>query len=105
VVDHDTARAIVLRYLSSIPSVDGSNWVVDDSDTEEYDIAWLFCWTSKRLLARGTQRPGLVGNHPILVDKRDGAIYAWTMLQPLDSVLAKLREDKSSLRPLQVPPL
>src|SRR5262249_5374636 len=96
-IDRDAAKSLVLRYLSTRPCKHGSRWVVLDDDTEEFDIAWMFCWTLERLTKPGHQGTGMVGNYPILVDKRDGLLYAWTMLEPLDRVLEKLRHDKGSL--------
>ena len=52
-IDHDTAKQSVLRYISTIEPIDGSEWDVDDEKTEEHEAAWLFCWI---------QRPGSRGN-------------------------------------------
>jgi hypothetical protein len=37
----------VLRFLSTLKPRDGSEWDVDDKQTEEHDVAWLFCWDTK----------------------------------------------------------
>jgi hypothetical protein len=101
-IDRDAAKSLVLRYLSIRPCLHGSRWVVVDDETQEFDIAWMFCWTLERLTRSGAQGSGMVGNYPILVDKRDGSLYAWTMLEPLERVLEKLRHDQGSLPRLDI---
>jgi Immunity protein 35 len=96
-IDRETAKSLVLRYLSTLPPKDGSGWDVEDEKTTELDDVWMFCWTLKSLIERGGKRPGMVGNYPILVDKADGSLYAWTMLEPLERLLEKLRHDKTVL--------
>jgi Immunity protein 35 len=96
-IDHDTAKQSVLRYLSTLKSIDGSEWVVDDEKTEEHDVAWLFCWDTKDRLTGKRPRRGLTGNYPILVRKADGALYSWTLLEPLEHALDKLRSGQPAL--------
>jgi hypothetical protein len=87
----------VLRYLSTVKSIDGSEWDVDEVQTEEHDVAWLFCWDTKDRLTGKRRRVGLTGNYPILVRKADGALFMWTLLEPLHRVLEKLREEQPAL--------
>jgi hypothetical protein len=103
-IDHDTAKGIVLRFLATVPLIDDSGWGVIDEKTREYDVAWFFQWTVKSSLEPGARRYPMAGNNPLLVDKRDGTLYAWSLLEPLDRVLDKLKNNKGALRPLDVPP-
>jgi hypothetical protein len=96
-IDRDTARSLVLRYLSTLPCEEKSGWAIVDNETEDHDIMWLFCWTLKSLVKRGDKRPGTVGCRPILVDKADGILYIWALHEPLDRVLEKFRHDRISL--------
>jgi hypothetical protein len=41
-IDHDEAKQSVLRYISTVKSVDRSEWVIVDEMTEEHEAAWLF---------------------------------------------------------------
>jgi hypothetical protein len=102
-IDRNTAKSLVERYLSTLPPKQGSRWAVDDKETLEFDIAWMFCWTLKKYIDRRGERPAMAGNRPILVDKRDGSLYAWAMLEPLDRLLEKLRHDKTSVARLSTP--
>jgi hypothetical protein len=96
-IDRETAKSIVQRYLSTLPPKDGSGWAIEDEKTKDLDDVWMFCWTLKSRIDRGGQRRGMVGNYPILVDKTDGSLYVWTLLEPLEQVLEKLRHDKTSV--------
>src|SRR5262245_48690634 len=96
-IDQDAAKSLVLRYLSTRPCKHGSRWVVLDENTEEFDIAWMFCWTLERFMKPGYQGTGMVGNYPILVRKTDGALFMWTMLEPIEQALDKLRGDQPAL--------
>jgi hypothetical protein len=96
-IDRDAAKTLVLRYLSARPCKHGSRWIVLNEDTQEFDIAWMFCWTLERLKMPGNTGTGMVGNYPILVRKSDGALFMWTLLEPLDRVLEKLQDDQPAL--------
>lgn len=50
-IDHDTAKQAVLHYLSTVKSIDDSEWDVDDEQTEEHNVAWLFYWDTKDRLS------------------------------------------------------
>jgi hypothetical protein len=86
-----------LRYISTVKSIDDSEWIVDDEKTEEHEAAWLFCWDTEARLTGRHPRKGLTGNYPILVRKIDGALYMWTLLEPLERVLEKLRDEQPAL--------
>lgn len=101
-IDRDTAKNLVLRFLSTLPEKNGSEWAVEDDKTEEFDVGWLFCWTLRKFIGRAGHRPGMVGNNPILVDKTDGSLYSWSLLEPFDQVLEKFRNDKGSLPRLEI---
>jgi hypothetical protein len=86
-----------MRFLSTLKPREGSEWQIDDEQTEEHEAAWLFCWDTKDRLAGKRPRKGLTGNYPILVRKADGALYMWTLLEPLERVLEKLRDEQPAL--------
>lgn len=96
-IDRDTGRSLVERYLSTLPPKYGSRWAVEDEKTVELDEAWMFSWTLESLIGRSGERPGMAGNCPILVDKKDGSLYAWSMLEPLDRLLERIRHDKAGV--------
>lgn len=96
-IDKHAAKQAVLRYLSSLKRLDGSEWIVDDEKTEEHDVAWLFCWDSKDRLSGKRPWRGLTGNYPILVNKTDGSLYSWTLLEPLEQAPEKLRSGQPAL--------
>jgi hypothetical protein len=86
-IDQETAKSLVERYLSTLPTKSGSGWIVLDHRTVELDIAWLFFWTLERLAQPGARGNGMAGNCPLLVDKRDGSLYSWSMLEPIEGLL------------------
>jgi hypothetical protein len=96
-IDKATATTLARQYLATSPEKDGSGWDVLEERTEELDEMWLLFWHLKVLIAAGGRLPGLVGNCPILVDKKDGTLYAWTMLERLEPLLKRFRRDKSVL--------
>ena len=94
-IGRDTAQAIVLRHLATIPSADVDGWVIVDEGTREFDVAWMFCWTAASI--NSGRRPGITGNNPIIVHKDDGALYMWNPAMPFEPFIARLRDERTTL--------
>lgn len=101
-IDRETAKSRAQRYLSAVPRQFDGDWVILDHRTQEFDVAWMFWWTHESLAMPDTRGTGTVGNYPILVDKSDGTLYVWTLLEPLDRLLETIRHDKSSAPRLSI---
>ena len=42
---------------------------------QEYDFGWVFQWNSKEYVDSGNVLDAILGNDPLIVDRRDGHIY------------------------------
>ncbi|HEX5269625.1 MAG TPA: YrhB domain-containing protein [Gemmataceae bacterium] len=91
-MDEAKARAKVMRFLKTIPHTVGKGrWVIRDDATEDHELFWLFCWTTSRALWPRRRAISMAGNVPLAVSKRDGKVYAWDLLCPLEGFTERLR--------------
>lgn len=100
-IDRNFARSLVERFLATLHPHDGFGYVVEDNQTEEFDIGWLFFWTREDIPNR-KRRPPITGNCPIFIHRDGGQIYMYPLNEPLDDFLEKLRRDRNSVRRLVV---
>jgi len=88
-LDENTAKAIVVDFLATLPRRDRHDrWVV--SRVEDCGDFWLFHWTTHRNLPPRNLKVALAGNYPIGVRKSDGVACIWTMLFPFEQFADKL---------------
>jgi hypothetical protein len=74
-IDHDTALELARKHLTTLPVPAGQELVVNEAATAERPVGWVFFFQSKKFLETGDVNDSIVGNGPILVDKRDGSLH------------------------------
>lgn len=85
-IDRDTAATVARRHLErEFP--DGSV-AVDEAATMETDRYWALFYNTVAFLQSGELRDCLVGNGPLLVDKRSGALRQAGTAHPVEHYLA-----------------
>jgi hypothetical protein len=87
-IDHDSARALVLRQLSAMPAAFmDDDWVILDHHTIERSWGWVFCYDSRKYLETGDDRFLVAGNAPFIVRRIDGAVFITGTARPLEDYI------------------
>lgn len=50
---------------------------------QEFDVGWTFFYNTERHQRTGAFTDGLLGNSPILVDRRDGSVHTTGTAEPV----------------------
>jgi hypothetical protein len=72
-INKDQAINIASTYVKKIP-VSEHTLVLQLEETIEFELGWVFFYQTKAFLESGNFRDSVIGNAPIIVDKRDGKI-------------------------------
>ena len=74
-IERAAALELVRQKVATLKVPDGQELVVMDDKTVERAVGWVFFFQSKRFVETGDINDSIVGNGPILVDKRDGSVH------------------------------
>src|SRR3982750_524563 len=58
---------------------------------DEHDFGWLYFYDGSAHVESGNPRDALVGNAPLIVDRRDGKLYVTGTAHPIDHYLQEYR--------------
>ena len=86
-IDQQQARQIATDWLMSRPTrgFDGLlELSILDQHTIEADFGWVFFWQSQPSLETGNFSDQLLGNAPLIVDRRDGALRVTGTAHPIE---------------------
>lgn len=89
-VTRDDAREIAERQLPQLYADGADSLAIDDRATREEDFGWVFFYQTKRYLNDGDPDQRLVGNAPIVVDRK-GEVHETGTGEPLDHYLERIR--------------
>lgn len=88
-IEISTARQLVEGFLRSLPPPAGFSFVILDKYTIERPRCFVFFYESSRYLETGRFEDRLVGNAPILVDRKTGTIHALGTAFPVERYVAE----------------
>lgn len=91
-IEKDAAAA--KSYIGSIKVHGGNDLVLLEDKTIERPFGWVFFYDSKKYLETGDYRDIVLGNAPIIVDRRDGSVYATVAGRPLDYHVAEYEKKR-----------
>jgi hypothetical protein len=86
-IDRDVATTIARRHLER--EFPDGGVALDDGATMETERCWVLFYNSVAFLLTGELRDCLVGNGPLLVDKRSGALRQAGTAHPVEHYLAR----------------
>jgi Immunity protein 35 len=89
-IDRDTATAIARRHLER--EFPDGGVALDHRATMETARCWVLTYNTEAYLRTGELRDCLVGNGPLLVDKRSGALRQAGTAHPVEHYLASDRD-------------
>ena len=85
-IDRDSAATIASRHLER--EFPDGGVALDQGATVETDRCWVLFYNTVAFLRTGELRDCLVGNGPLLVDKRSGAVRQAGTAHPVEHYLA-----------------
>lgn len=75
-IDREFARRLVAEHIEEgCRNADGVTPVVLDGRTIEREFGWVFFYDSREFVENGEFSARMVGNAPIIVDRRDGSLH------------------------------
>jgi hypothetical protein len=92
------AQAIAQRELDQLFKGSSIQPAILDEWTQEEDFGWVFFYESRRYVETKNPSDQLVGNAPIIIDRR-GRVHSILSSEPPDIGIQRLRES-GALRPL-----
>lgn len=97
-IDLTAARELVKAHLRKMEA--GSNAEranhpprqIVIAGEQEHDFGWIFFWNTQEFVDTGDHRYALVGNTPLVVDRNDGQLYAFSTASPLERSIEQYRK-------------
>lgn len=96
-IDKDTARRLAAENLQEgRQTADGITPVILDDKTIERDFGWVFFYESREYLDTGQFGFRMLGNAPIIIDRRDGSLHVTGTAQPVEHYIAAYERRRCS---------
>jgi hypothetical protein len=90
-IDFVTAWAKVAEFIATVPQPGKHAWEIRDENTKDMNEFWLFSWAVRSDFWPKRRWAPTVGNGPIAVRKRDGAMFMWQLFCPWDAFVERIR--------------
>jgi hypothetical protein len=96
VVDRDTARRLVAEEIGEgRTTADGITPVIVDDRTIEREFGWVFFYDSKEYLATGDISHAVLGNAPVIVDRR-GSVHHTGTAHPVEHYIRQYERSRGA---------
>ncbi|MEM0963600.1 MAG: YrhB domain-containing protein [Bacteroidota bacterium] len=86
-LDLDAAREVAQSHLDGLDPI-GSGVALDERHTIERPFGWVFFYDSVTGLETGDLKDRLVGNAPLIVDRRTGELHVTGTAHPIAHYIA-----------------
>lgn len=95
-ITKDQAISIASTYVKEKPVSSKHTLVLQLEKTIEFELGWVFFSQTKAFIESGNFLDTVVGNSPIIVDKRDGKIVVMGTAYPVNTYIEMYlkREEK-----------
>lgn len=93
-ISFEDAKEIAARYVSAFEPGAGMELMLIDGATLERDLGWVFFYNSRSFLETGNFRDALVGNAPIIVDRRDAKLYVTGTANPIEDYIRDFEQER-----------
>lgn len=74
-LDHDTARALAIRYIENRDDAEEHDLMLDDRYTVERPTLFAFSFNPRAFVEHGDEMAILVGSGPLIVDRLTGEVH------------------------------
>lgn len=95
-LDFETAKRMVEEQINVSYNVDGDELVVLEEETIQKEYGWIFFYTSRRFVETGDVNHMVVGNAPVVVNKRTGKLTFLGTAEPTENYVRRYEESLSS---------
>lgn len=82
-----TAEAIATAYVAEVARTLGVELVILADQTIEFSTGWVFFYQSRSYIDRGAISDAIVGNAPLIISKRDGAVHVTGTALPIEDYI------------------
>ena len=65
------------------------------TDSEEFDVGWVYFYNTLAFVESGNVRDGLIENAPILIDRRDGTIVETGTGEPIETYVRRYEQRRA----------
>jgi hypothetical protein len=86
-----TARAMARHQVATMAVDLGLDLVLLPERTMDTDVGWVFFYESREYTETGDPQHALIGNAPLLVDRRTGALHLLGTERPVEAYLDDYR--------------
>lgn len=86
------AREKAALYIQALSQGEGYELAIIDDATIETDSCWVFFYNSKEYLEKKNFSDMIVGNSPILIAKKDGALHETGTAYPIEHYIQNFEE-------------
>lgn len=83
-MNFESALNLVVEHLNNNWILEEDSAVILKDKTIEEDFGWVFFYESKNYLESGDYADMLMGNAPIIVNKKSGDIYITGTAEPIE---------------------
>ena len=94
-LDFETAKKIVEEQINLSYNADGDELVVLEEETIQKEYGWIFFYTSRRFIETGDFNHMVVGNAPIIVNRRTRSLTWLGTAEPLENYVRRYEESMS----------
>ena len=95
-LDFETAKKIVEEQINLSYTADGDELVVLEDETIQKEYGWIFFYTSRRFIETGDLNHMVVGNAPIIVNRRTGSLTWLGTAEPLENYVRRYEKSMMS---------
>jgi hypothetical protein len=93
-ITREQARAAAKRYVANVSADGGTEYVVVEELTREYDFGWVFFYNTRAYVETGDEMQMAVGNAPVIVS-RDGAVHVTGTAHPVEHYIDLFRRSQA----------
>lgn len=91
-IDRTAAEVIAREHVQRASKESGHDFVLMDDRTIEFDLGWVFFYSTREHVETGDVRKAVPGNAPILIGKADGQVHPTGTAQAAQYYIDKFRE-------------
>lgn len=83
-IEKDTAIAKARSFIAGLAVDGGNDLVLLEDKLIERSFGWVFFYQSQRFLDTANPLHAILGNAPLIVDRRDGSLHLTGTAQPIE---------------------
>ncbi len=74
-IDKQAALEIASQHVAKMSAESKHDFILFEDKTIEFDLGWMFFYSTRKHVETGDIRQAVPGNAPIIIAKQDGSIH------------------------------